>query len=317
MSISASIIVPNYNHHKFLEQRIESILNQSFQDFELILLDDCSTDESTIILDKYKDHPKVSVHIYNKVNSGKPILQWEKGIAMANGEFIWIAESDDYSSLEFLKHTVDFLRSHNNSGLVYTQSLDVDSKNEFLQHRIKYTQEFEPNIWENNFVCKGDDFIKSFLKVKNVIPNASAVVFRKSLVKDCFFKSDGITNLKMCADWLFWIKLVENTEIGFLEEPLNFFRNHENSSRNHFEIDKQRQRILEEVCVRNYLEKIIGLYQKDLWIRLFDKLIKICESNITTLFSILIKLESLRLALLFVKVYARKKRSVLRSISGF
>lgn len=315
--ISVSILIPNYNHKPFLEQRIESILDQSFQNFELILLDDCSTDESILILDKYKNHPKVRAHIYNKVNSGKPILQWERGITMANGEFIWIAESDDYSDSDFLKCSVDFLRRNIDAGLVYSQSLDVNSEGNPVEHRINYTEEFEPNIWNDNFIIDGTELIDSYLKVKNVIPNASAVVFRKSLVESSFFRDDNITNLKMCADWLFWIKLVRNTRIGFLKESRNFFRIHENVTRNHISTDRQRQRIVEEVHVRNYLEKIKGLTQKNFLIILFDKWLRLSRSNLRSELSIVVKLEKSNLRLLFLSFYFWNKLKKLRSISGF
>lgn len=75
---TVSVIVPNYCHAPYLEQRIESILQQTFQDFELILLDDCSTDGSREILERYRNHPKVSGIFYNERNSGSPFKQWKK-----------------------------------------------------------------------------------------------------------------------------------------------------------------------------------------------------------------------------------------------
>ena len=73
-----SVIVPCYNHAPYLKQRIESILNQTYQNFELILLDDVSPDESAEILLSYKDHPKVSHCIINEKNSGSTFHQWNK-----------------------------------------------------------------------------------------------------------------------------------------------------------------------------------------------------------------------------------------------
>ena len=86
-----SIIVPNYNYERYLKERINSILNQTYTDYELILLDDASTDNSAELLAKYKNHPKVSHVIINKENSGSPFKQWMKGILLAKGEWIWIA----------------------------------------------------------------------------------------------------------------------------------------------------------------------------------------------------------------------------------
>ena len=65
-----SIIIPNYNHAQYLSQRLNSIFNQNYQNFEVIILDDCSIDNSKDIIGKYKSNPKVSHIIYNDTNSG-------------------------------------------------------------------------------------------------------------------------------------------------------------------------------------------------------------------------------------------------------
>ena len=101
---TVSVIIPNYNHAPFLKQRIESVLNQSFQDFEMILIDDCSTDGSREIIESYRNNPHVSHIVYNDSNSGSAFLQWNKGIELAKGDWIWVAESDDYAEPTFLEH---------------------------------------------------------------------------------------------------------------------------------------------------------------------------------------------------------------------
>src|SRR5436190_2458977 len=91
-----SVIVPNYNHAPFLERRIESVLRQTFQDYELLIMDDASTDSSPDIIARYGKLPKVRI-LLNDRNSGSPFHQWNKGVNEAKGDFIWIAESDDYA----------------------------------------------------------------------------------------------------------------------------------------------------------------------------------------------------------------------------
>ena len=93
---TVSVIVPNYNHARYLRQRIESVLGQTYQDFEVILLDDCSTDESRSVLGEYAKDPRVRIE-FNEKNSGSTFKQWNKGVRLARGEYIWIAESDDYA----------------------------------------------------------------------------------------------------------------------------------------------------------------------------------------------------------------------------
>ena len=79
-----SIIVPNYNHEQYLKQRLESIFNRTYPNFEVILLDDFSTDSSKKILSEYSENPKVSQCVLNETNSGNTFIQWNKGIALAS-----------------------------------------------------------------------------------------------------------------------------------------------------------------------------------------------------------------------------------------
>src|SRR5690349_2386149 len=108
--LNISVIIPNFDHASFLKQRIESVLNQTFQDFEIIILDDCSTDNSREIIEQYRQHPKVSHIEYNKTNSGSTFIQWQKGLSIAVGEYMWIAESDDVSSPKFIEKMVGLLQ---------------------------------------------------------------------------------------------------------------------------------------------------------------------------------------------------------------
>src|SRR5947208_3454309 len=99
---AVSVIVPNYNHARYLPRRVESILAQTYRDFELILLDDGSTDESRSILSEYRNDPRVKIEL-NERNSGSTFKQWNKGARMARGKYIWIAESDDYADERLLE----------------------------------------------------------------------------------------------------------------------------------------------------------------------------------------------------------------------
>src|SRR5258708_26242203 len=98
-----SVIIPNYNHAQYLSKRIDSVIHQSYKNIEVIILDDCSIDKSKDIIEKYRFHPLVKKIIYNESNTGSPFLQWKKGVEVASGEWIWITESDDYSSPIFLE----------------------------------------------------------------------------------------------------------------------------------------------------------------------------------------------------------------------
>ena len=84
-----SIIVPNYNYARFLDIRMGLFSTRHSRDFEIILLDDHSTDNSVEIIEKYRNNPKVSYIDINKENSGSPFRQWKKGIEYARGKYIY------------------------------------------------------------------------------------------------------------------------------------------------------------------------------------------------------------------------------------
>jgi len=220
-----SVIVPNFNHEKFLLQRLNSIFKQTFQEFEVILLDDCSTDNSLEILNSYSQHLQVSGLIINKKRRGT-FKQWDKGIKLSKGEFIWIAESDDVCEPEFLEKILPSLRLNKEAGLAYCQSWSINDKGEKTGNWINHTNEFQTKLFDSDFIYKGTDFVNNFLIHKNVIPNTSAIVFRKSVYEQV----RGVNpKIKYCGDWFLWMKIAVLSDVSFISEPLNYFRRHENS----------------------------------------------------------------------------------------
>lgn len=249
-----SVILPNYNHSAFLTQRIESILSQTFQDFELIILDDCSPDNSREIIERYRQHHLVSQIVYNAQNSGSTFKQWEKGISLAQGEYIWLAESDDYCDPTFLSELVSVLDSNSNIGIAYCQSFSVDQNNTPLNSWIKQTELFTPNIWKHDFVINGKVAIINLLIYRNIIPNASAVVFRKTT----YYQSSGInTKMKLNGDWLLWTKLLEVSDLAFVSKELNYFRQHTNKATGFN--TKNYNGLKEQIELYSYIENTIGI----------------------------------------------------------
>lgn len=251
-----SIIVPNYNHRKFLPQRLETVFNQTFQDFEVILLDDRSTDDSWEYLKQFENHLKVSHCIRNEFNSGSPFRQWKKGLDLAKYDWIWIAESDDFSELDFLESIFASLNSQeiDNVNLAYSQSEDVDINGNLITSRLDWTKEFVPNIWESDFILDGKIFIKNYLVYKNVIPNASSVVFRKP--NWGFDKWQFLESFSLCGDWMFWIWIICDSNVLFISRHLNYFRFHESTSRVYNSVVKKRLRLFEEFLILLSLKEI-------------------------------------------------------------
>ncbi len=224
-----SVIVPNFNHAKFLTRRLDSIIDQTYQDFELILLDDCSTDNSVEILSDYSRNSKVSHFIVNEQNSGSTYKQWIKGIGLARGEYVWIAESDDYSDRKFLEVMIKHLSSDQNIGIAYCQSVEVDENDKHLRNRMYFTSIFNEKRWESDFLLNGQEFVCKYMLTHNIISNASCVVTKKDLLAKAI--PSKIT-LKLNTDWLIWVKILQNSSISFSSQPLNYFRIHNESTTN-------------------------------------------------------------------------------------
>lgn len=223
-----SIIVPNYNHEKFLKERLESIFNQTYTNFEVILLDDCSTDSSLNILNKYAENSKVSHCVFNETNSGNTFIQWNKGIALAKGDFIWIAESDDFCELNFLEELIQPLLLDDEIVLSYCQSKRVDEFSKVKGDWLNHTDSLDKTFFLNNFTVDGNEFIERFLIFRNVIPNASGVLFRRETALSLGeLETDSF--LRYCGDWLFYIKLITNNKVAFKSTALNCYRYHPQS----------------------------------------------------------------------------------------
>ncbi len=223
-----SVIVPNYNHGKYLNKRLESIFNQTFQNFEVILLDDRSADNSKRILSEYSNHPKVNHICFNETNSGNTFKQWNKGINLAKGNYIWIAESDDYSDNQFLEKLVKMHIANPEISLAFCQSHRVNSESEITGNWITHTFEFGKKLFTSDFVMDGNEFIEKYLIHKNVIPNVSGVLFKSSALNS-ILPLEIKPFLKYNADWFYYIQLLCNSKVAFISESLNYFRYHEKS----------------------------------------------------------------------------------------
>ena len=222
MTPLVSVIVPNYNHAAFLKQRIDSILNQSFQDFELILLDDCSTDNSREILSSYKENPHVSHFICNKTNSGSPFAQWNKGIELAQGEWVWIAESDDWAYPDFLEVTMRQSVLHPNCGIIYTLAHFV------YEGQSDWTPPHTGEIHEYN----GVEFNKDKLLFDNVIYNVSMTIIKRALF--CNVNFEMSSQMHRCGDWLLYSQIANYTNVLSIDEPHSYFRRHHSSTSSSF-----------------------------------------------------------------------------------
>jgi glycosyltransferase involved in cell wall biosynthesis len=250
--VEVSVLIPNYNHAEYLGQRIESVLNQTHQDFEVIILDDCSTDHSREVIERYAMDPRVSHVIFNDINSGSTFLQWEKGINLAKGKYVWIAESDDWCEPSLLSDLVDGIKKDDQCVISYCQisCVDVDNRIKWQSHH-KYLSE----------IVDSKTFVEDYLAIKVSIFNASMAIFERAKYLNL---TNEFTKFKFCGDWFFWIQIARQGKVHISGKVLNYFRKHDKDVSG--KAYKSGQNLIEEIKVTNWMftEKVINhsVYKK-------------------------------------------------------
>jgi glycosyltransferase involved in cell wall biosynthesis len=226
-----TVIVPNYNHAAFLPKRLDSIYSQTYKNIEVILLDDCSRDQSREILTSYaKRHPRITRTIFNEQNSGGVFHQWARGIKAATGELIWIAESDDYCETNFLETLVKYFEDEAIM-LAYSQSEFVRADetvmpNEF-QHYVRTLRCKEK--WRHSYVNTAHQEVSEALGIVNTIPNASSAIFRRP-VDMPLLNDDEWLSMRVVGDWIFYLHLLRGSKLAFSVDTKNFYRRSEGSA---------------------------------------------------------------------------------------
>lgn len=216
MSPIVSVIIPNYNYSAFLKQRIDSVLQQTFNDIEVIILDDNSSDNSKDVIESYRGEPHVSHIVYNEENSGSTFKQWRKGFDLARGEFIWIAEADDFADTSLLEKLLCVMCKDTDIKVGFVNSNWVTPTSTFINP--DYT------IAQPQKEYDGTLFVREHLLKENYIYNASMAVFRKDAI---LTMNDDYMTFKSCGDKLFWRDIALQGKVLFVCEPLNNFRIHD------------------------------------------------------------------------------------------
>ncbi len=202
-----SVVLSVYNGARYLRAAIDSILAQTFEDFELIVIDDGSTDETSLIFDRYED--RRLVRIRNSENLG-PYRSRNRGIAAARGEYLAGQDADDMSLPQRLAKQVAFLDSHRDIVLVGTQCtvIDEDSQSKSVSRWPLSNEEIQKRLLEENCFVAG------------------SVMLRQG-----FLGSIGVydESLELSADYDLWLRLAEKGELANLPDVLYCWRAHSDS----------------------------------------------------------------------------------------
>lgn len=221
---AVTAIVPNYNHARYLRQRIDSILEQTYPHLEVILLDDCSTDESREVIMEYcEGHPDRVRAILNEENSGNVFRQWRRGIEAATTDLVWVCESDDFCELDFLDNLVPHFRDHSVQ-VAFGRIQFAEEDGAFRSGLDAYRDGAEPGIWNAPLVRPAARWFAGGFGVNNVIPNVGGCVWRNQPVSSEIWEhAQAYTIL---GDWFLYLQLAGGGQIAYEPTAIAYFRQH-------------------------------------------------------------------------------------------
>ncbi|KAF5031445.1 Glycosyl transferase family 2 [anaerobic digester metagenome] len=225
LELKVSVIVPCYNHEPYLRQRLDSIFGQTYNNIEVILLDDDSTDSSRMILEEYAKKYENTLCCFNDSNSGSVFQQWKRGLELASGDLVWIAESDDYCSYDMLEKLVPFFQNQAVM-LAFCRSDFVSGDNSSIIWDIEsYLSDLGLDIWDSSFVLSAHWLVNNAWAIKNIVPNSSSAVFRLTCDFSILDKllSDRI---KLCGDWILYLSIVRSGLVAYTPDTVNYYRQH-------------------------------------------------------------------------------------------
>jgi glycosyltransferase involved in cell wall biosynthesis/GT2 family glycosyltransferase len=226
-----SVVVPNYNYAHLLGARLASIADQSHPFFELIVLDDCSSDNSLDVIREFSNDRSLHLRcIACDRNSGSVFRQWHKGVALARGEYVWIAEADDLAEPDFLTRMLEAMRDPK-VVLGYAQSKQIDQDGKVIAGDYRdYTRDVSEDRWARPYCVPGREEISQCLAIKNTIPNVSAVIFRRDVLLQALEEHlEEVCSFRIAGDWVTYLAVLEKGNIAFVPDALNLHRRHHES----------------------------------------------------------------------------------------
>lgn len=209
-SPTVSVLIPTYNYANYLDEAIQSVLNQTFKDFELIIVDDRSKDNTAQVVQKYLADSRVSFFI-NDSNIGL-VRNFNKCLEYAKGKYIKFLMADDLFYPTLLEKYVAVMEKYPTVSLVTAYRKFVGKDAELKQEFAPFTQ-----------LQEGKKIIYETLKTHNWIGEPTTVMFRKSNLSLGLFD----TNYNWIPDWEMWLRQLTVGDCFIIPEVLSCFRQHE------------------------------------------------------------------------------------------
>ncbi len=201
-----SVFIPAYNAVAYIEQAIQSVLAQSCRDYELIVVDDASTDGTAELIKPYQNYPAVRVY-HNETNLGVA-GNWNRGVELCRGDFIVRLDADDFLAPHHLEKLL----------AIFEQFPDTDMV--FSGANLLYEDVTRIDLpYAKSWVQSGQEFLPELLRVCRIW--SPAVCLRRS----CYDRLGGVIGeMDIHEDWEMWVRVAANGRVAYVAEPLAYIR---------------------------------------------------------------------------------------------
>lgn len=273
-SIKISVVVPNYNYSNYLYQRVYSILNQNYKIHELIILDDASKDNSLFYIEQIEQKISEFVNVkvvVNDINSGNAFSQWQKGMNLASGDYVWVAEADDYAKKNFLNEVVSPLKENNNIVISYADTGFIDSNGYITKNSlVDQIDILNTNHWNASYVNEGIAEINCYSYLNCTIPNVSGTIIKKGNYDEIF---EEAKKYHQSGDWFTYLNILNLGDISFINKTLNYYRVHGNNISQTFD---KKAHILEIQRIYKFVKEKYGIDEEQ-QIQMYNRIKFLCK----------------------------------------
>jgi glycosyltransferase involved in cell wall biosynthesis len=207
-----TVFIPSYNHKPYVGQAIESVLNQSFTDFELIISDDGSDDGSQDVISRYAYDSRVRIKLLPVNTAGG---HYYTALDEYNGRYFAILNSDDYWAADKLEKQFAYMEAHPETGAVFAGVNVIDGQGRPSESSVMFTTDNRTSA----------EWLEYFFDNPNCLCTPSALLRREAINKTGHF----CISMTQLPDFDFWIRLLKHSGIHILPEPLIFFRSTRNN----------------------------------------------------------------------------------------
>ena len=206
-----SVIMPTYNHAQFIGDAIESVINQTWQTWEMLIIDDGSTDNTKSVVQSYVSKDSRIKYFALGQNSGRAAVARNYGINNSKGKYVAFLDSDDMWKPTKIEKQIELLENDDNIFMVYSRYIVI--KNGIFLRILPKRKKLRA----------GNVFVSLFLS--NNFIGTSSVLLRNNL-KENNYLFDTDLGLKAIEDFALWLKIAKNKHIAYIDEPLVVYREH-------------------------------------------------------------------------------------------